>query len=193
MRIPGTVIVAALIATGTSAGETRRDSLREVRVCMNPGGNASTVFRAEATASRIFERLGLKMVWHGDPRSCTAPNDGIVIILVGNTPADRHPGALAYATLSERTVVVFHDRVQAAAIPPLQAHVLIHEITHILQGVVRHSETGMMKSSWDHRDYVNMDRSLPFTDQDVRLIHRGLDIRTSQVSGRASPKAAGSK
>jgi hypothetical protein len=30
------------------------------------------------------------------------------------------------------------------------AHVLVHEITHILQGIDRHSESGVMKSPGDY-------------------------------------------
>jgi len=36
------------------------------------------------------------------------------------------------------------------------AHVLVHEVTHILQGIPRHSESGVMKAQWDSNDFAQM-------------------------------------
>ena len=48
----------------------------------------------------------------------------------------------------------------------------MHEITHVLEGVNRHSETGIMKAHWDTMDWRTMRHSfLPFADEDLRLIH----------------------
>ena len=57
---------------------------------------------------------------------------------------------LAYALPFEGThIVVFYDRVEecvrADLFPTLLAYVLVHEITHILQEITRHSATGIMK------------------------------------------------
>lgn len=57
----------------------------------------------------------------------------------------------------------------------------VHEITHMLQGTDRHSETGIMKAHWDKNEYFQMETApLTFTEEDVRLIHRGLAARTGQ-------------
>jgi hypothetical protein len=81
-------------------------------------------------------------------------------------------------------IVVFYDRVVAAAHPigvsSLLGHVLAHEIVHILQGLDRHSSTGVMKEKWDYRDYVEMQRRpLSFTNEDLQLIRQGLVNRAS--------------
>jgi hypothetical protein len=75
---------------------------------------------------------------------------------------------------------VFWDRIerQRRFAPPVVvlAHVLIHEITHMLQGVARHSESGVMKSQWTAEDQRAMaSKPLPFTPLDVELIQHGLD------------------
>ena len=58
---------------------------------------------------------------------------------------------------------------------------LVHEITHILQGVMHHSESGIMKPHWDSTDLFEMGRKpLAFAEEDVRLIRLGLDWRRSQ-------------
>jgi hypothetical protein len=62
--------------------------------------------------------------------------------------------------------------------PHLLAHVLVHEITHILQGVTRHSAEGVMKAQWTQEDLSSMLRkSLEFTSLDVDLIHDGMAVR----------------
>ena len=73
---------------------------------------------------------------------------------------------------------VFVGRV-AAMVPAnrmgtLLGHVLVHEITHVLQGVSRHSAQGVMKAHWDTPDFRAMEvHPLPFDDLDVLLIHAG--------------------
>ena len=70
-----------------------------------------------------------------------------------------------------------------ARIPILLAHVLVHEITHTLQGVVRHSASGIVKAQWDAADLFEMVRQpLRFTEVDVALIRRGLEARQSSDS-----------
>lgn len=177
--------VVLLCAPAVHAGAAEKQAAkRTVAVCMNPGGNAAAVFWAEAVASQMFARIGVKLEWRNDPRSCLPPVRGIVITLARNTPADHHPGAMAYALPYERThIVVFHDRVQAAAVASLLPHVLAHEITHMLRCSTVHSETGIMKQNWDPRDYVQMQRKpLEFTPDDVTFIYRGLDERASWAS-----------
>jgi hypothetical protein len=57
----------------------------------------------------------------------------------------------------------------------LLAHVLVHEITHILEGIPHHSQDGVMKAHWTPQDIVRMaSRPLPFDPQDVALIQYGL-------------------
>ena len=62
---------------------------------------------------------------------------------------------LAYALPYEGThIVILFDRVrkmQPNYVPAVLAHVLVHEVTHILQGIQRHSESGVMKAHWDSR------------------------------------------
>jgi hypothetical protein len=62
-------------------------------------------------------------------------------------------------------------------------HVLVHEITHILQGIDRHSETGVMKARWTAQDYSKMTwEPLPFTPEDIDLIQRGLSKHDSTAT-----------
>jgi hypothetical protein len=57
---------------------------------------------------------------------------------------------------------------------------MVHEITHILQGAARHSQTGIMKAYWTDHDLLQMPfRPLSFETQDIDLLHRGLARRES--------------
>ena len=64
------------------------------------------------------------------------------------------------------------------------AYVLAHELAHAMQGVARHSESGILKAHWSNADCVEMAfHTLAFTQFDVELIHRGLAF---QLANRRS-------
>ncbi len=148
---------------------------------------APTLNRARALASEMFATVDVKINWRGgEPsRSQLYPERAIVVEVVTDTPRELKPGALAFALPFEGVhIKVFYDRVQAATEPELTgnvlAHVLVHEITHILQGTCRHSDTGVMKARWAHADYMEMgQKPLSFTDEDARLIKAGLVARAT--------------
>jgi len=193
MKILATITMMAGLAGAREIQPNSGPTVKQnVAVCMSPGGNATLVFQARIIASKIYAEIGVKIHWHDDPRDCVSPRDGIVITFSRETPADLHPGALAYASPFERThIVLFHDRVMTATtpqmLPTLVAYVLVHEIGHILQGVARHSEGGIMKARWERVDFEEMRRgSLRFNSIDLILIHDGLDKRSApKLSGGA--------
>ena len=85
-------------------------------------------------------------------------------------------------------ITVFYDRLQQRnepkRLPVVLAHVLVHEITHLLQGIDRHSVSGIMKAHWSIEDYHEMAfKPLPFTQDDVDLIQQGMDARESRPAG----------
>jgi hypothetical protein len=87
---------------------------------------------------------------------------------------------------------VFWDRLppqnETEGMAGILAHVLVHEITHILQGVRRHSESGVMKAGWARAEYNEMAfQPLPFTKTNVILIHKGLDARDARDRAANSP------
>jgi hypothetical protein len=175
------IIEGLTLAIGlVSANSTAKP---EVLICMNPGPNAALVVRAQGYASRLFGGIGVRIRWQRDERRCAG---GIVMSLAENIPESSHPGALGYALPYERgsRAVVFLDRVRTSvspsAAPALLAHVMAHEIVHILQGVAQHSETGLMKERWEYSDYVEMQRRpLRVAPSDIQLIERGFRLRSA--------------
>jgi hypothetical protein len=88
--------------------------------------------------------------------------------------------ALPYGDSNVR-IVIFYDRVQSVlrsvcvAPTAVFGHVLAHELGHVLEGVDRHSKTGVMKARWSKSDFDQMGKGpLEFAPEDVELILRGL-------------------
>ena len=183
MRILRMVTMAAVAGACAWAAEVDRPAERPVEVCASMGYDF-TVQRAETIASDMFRQAGVKIEWHRD-HSC--PAGAIRISFSDGTYRKTLPDALAYALPYERThIVVFYDRLRrhgSARLAVLLAHVMVHEITHILQGVSRHSDSGIMMAHWGTNEYNEMAfHPLPFTAADVRLIHIGLDARESLLA-----------
>jgi hypothetical protein len=157
-----------------------------VTVCLHRPADTLILFRAQAAASKMFATAGVKIDWR-EPRSC--PAGAIVITLSESPAASDHPGALAYALPFEGAhIVVFYDRIMKCSdvspntLPTFLAHVLVHEITHILEGTTRHSDTGVMKARWDHLDFNQMRRTpLSFAPMDLYLIERGMNARNPKA------------
>jgi hypothetical protein len=185
-----TTALAALVmvaGAGTSVAKLKdsvlKDATETVQVCSDNSGDTTTNFRARSIATQMFAGIGVGIEWrHAD--SC--PAGALRISFSTSTPAKLMPGALAYALPYEGThIVIFYDRVQAAVVDPngvtaLMAHVLAHEVTHVLEGTARHSAEGVLKAHWTEDDYSQMCwKPLKFADEDVVLIGRGLESRAA--------------
>ena len=184
MKITGVTVMAAMVGT-TVWADALPAAERQVTVCMGYTDNLGLENQAKVVASDIFAGIGVKILWHS-PRQC--PAEAILITFSNDEPASLLPGALAYAMPFEgRHIVVFYDRVKTrpGSVSCLLGHVIAHEVAHILQGLKRHSEGGIMKAQWDGADYQQMTwKPLQFTDEDVILIYSGLKIReASRCSG----------
>src|SRR6185503_21008292 len=63
---------------------------------------------AQAVASRIFDAIGVAIVWRQSLKNC--PPEGLIVDLSTNTPAGLRPGSLAYAMPFEGSHIrVFYD------------------------------------------------------------------------------------
>jgi hypothetical protein len=95
---------------------------------------------------------------------CGAP------IVIQLEPTNRYPvptDALAYA-------LPYKDGL---------AHVMVHEIGHVLEQMQRHSENGVMKARWSAADIKRMERDpLPFAPEDVESIREGLLRRATHAA-----------
>ncbi len=141
--------MAAMLATGAWASGREK-----VVVCMDKGDQREVVNNAIRIVDKIFIPAGLLLEWHGEGQRCPNHSERIIrISLSAHSNPDLHPGAWAYALPYEgEHIVVFYDRLQRAffgSVATLLAHVFAHEMIHILQGISRHSQNGIMKAQWD--------------------------------------------
>lgn len=184
MNLASILIVAGLADSLSWAG-TAVTLKRPVVVCRESSSDRAETYVARFVASSVFERIGVGIEWPGKV-ACRSVNGAIRIQFSIDTPANDSPGALAYARLYEGVhIVVFYDRIKSIypndKVPYILGYVLAHEITHVLQGCPRHSESGIMKARWDWSDVLAMSNlNLTFTQDDVDLIDRGLDRWESQ-------------
>jgi hypothetical protein len=160
-----------------------------------------TVERAKQVAAKMFAGIGINVQWRAsDPE----PQQGLSIdvsLISDESPGEQDQAALAeaypYAGATGH-ITVRYDRVRNSVgasrdlEPTLLAHVLVHEMTHVLECLDRHSETGVMKSHWTAEDYYDMRwKPLTFTREDVELIRMGMEVlrarQENQVAGSGNP------
>ena len=140
------------------------------------------MYRATAEASAIFAGIGVRIAWKaGTPRR-EQRNCGIIVLSVEEfAPSDLDPGVRGVTELNDGSITVFYDRIRPmltnwpSLVSTLLAQVFAHEIGHSLQGLSRHSESGIMKPHWTVADYRAMqDGRLRFTPLDAGLIRAGV-------------------
>ncbi len=187
MKTTVLMAMAALIGNVGRAASMKAPAERTVTVCFEKESAGETADKAEMIASKMFHTIGVMIEWRSGRRMCRIQqNEVIAVSLSTNTPQKLLPGALAYALPYEGIhIEIFYDRMaqlNADVLPYILAHVLVHEITHILQGVNQHSDSGIMKARWEQDDYSHMDtKPLSFTEADVDLIYIGLHARASHL------------
>lgn len=130
---------------------------------------------AQAIATSVFQKAGITVKWRRAPGA-------LHIELAARTPEERLPGALAvsYPYAREKRITIFLDRIRVLARgtdreSALLAYVLVHEMTHVIQRVDRHSDSGVMKAHWNAEDHAAIyERRLGFADEDRVLLAAAL-------------------
>jgi len=173
MRLTWMLGIIVMLPTDATAA----DSLI-LRVYMQDSVNVDlrTLAEAQWVTSRIFGAAGIRLEWKvGDPRQNETA--AIRIQLDAHAEPGLHADTAGYAQPFARgtAIHVFCDRVLHTGPqrlgPILLGHVMAHELGHVLEGVDRHSPTGVMKAHWTRDDYDDMlQHPLVFAAEDVRLI-----------------------
>jgi len=188
MKIARLVPIMVMAGASLCAGQIAATQEATVTICMDP--DPLVLMGVRPLASRMFASIGVRIDWH-DRDSCPAGANAIQVRMSHDPPGTRKSKALAFAQPYGRNlIVVFPQRVQEMnrnGGPSVLAHVLVHEITHVLEGIDRHSATGIMKGRWDDNDYAEMRRKpLRFAPEDAGLIYDGLKARSRTLSPLAA-------
>lgn len=149
----------------------------------NVGVKPSDLWMATEKAAELLAPAGIHVEWR---RREAGSLCSIAVHIIGDMPEGQHPKALAYAQAYEGVhITVLYVRVLSA--DPLWpqvtlGYVLAHEMTHLLQGISRHSPTGVMKANWTWADHIEMRRGrLALSPEDIDLIRMGMASRESRL------------
>ena len=141
--------------------------------------------RARGIVQAAYADIGVQVIWRfgkTSPSGCEKKpgRRQIVFDLRNGTAKGRSADALAFANPYSHQgpcVTLLMDRLKAEAernpetTGILLGHALAHEIGHVLQGIDRHSESGLMKERWSNREVRDMwSARLRFTAYDAELI-----------------------
>jgi hypothetical protein len=196
-----TVVLLAVMGSGSmyAAEKTRVDVY-----ISDSDDSAQLLSPGKVLATGIFGKIGVRLNWRAGELPATQGAAGHEAVqrafglrTLEHAPESATPGALASARIvgsSGTEITVYQDRVQRF----LDSHrnlagvglgyVLAHELAHVMQGVGRHSESGILKAQWSNEDYHEMIfHKLAFTNFDVDLIHTGLAV---QLASRRSDLTA---
>ena len=165
----------------------------QVRISDTATAGPGVIFQAKSTAAAMFVRIGVKLEFTSTPKPSTCGKP-IEIRFEAGSPGAERPDSLAYAMPyleSGTSIHVFVERVADLTTSNRRGvvlgHVLVHEITHVLEGTVRHSDSGVMKAHWDLGDFRAMEsRALPFAPLDVLLLQGAGAGRQASASALAT-------
>jgi hypothetical protein len=153
---------------------------------------AEALLRARIVVTEAYAEIGVDVVWRSAraaPSGCSlgALNRGIIVTFASIAPAGLTQEALAFATpfaTDGPCVTVLMDRIAPSAERNpassgfLLGNALAHEMGHVLQRVVRHSDSGLMKARWSGEEIRNMrTQRLHFTVYDAELIMSALAVQ----------------
>jgi hypothetical protein len=136
------------------------------------GVEPAVLKRAERTAARVLSTGGAQVHWldcqqnSQEPEQCQNAPDPSVLVLhllpAGVTRRAAPSGSLGFAVPSEPGTFaafagVFYDRVKRLSSrgfsePVILGHAIAHELGHLLLGIERHSEDGIMKAEWHSKE-----------------------------------------
>ncbi len=160
------LVMAVAAAMTVQAGQTKK---QRVIVYLQDDADVpeQVTNRAKELTASMFTPIGVTIDWRNGAPSASSPQHTIAIRLARNTPKTELPGALAYAKPREGVhIVVFWDRMEFGIVPTeLLAHVMAHEITHILR---------RCQPPFRQRDHKSaMDRRRSQNDEEASIVLRG--------------------
>lgn len=185
-RMFGLAAVAANLSAGHGMAMVESTPAASDVTVYVDGAGVLFSFQTRVLADRMLAAAGVRVQWRQGEANTDATG-GLVIAIrfVGAGEYEEYSGGLSRAYIfgrGIRNITVLHSRVRATAAAAgvaeyrLSAHVLAHEIVHVLQGFDRHSNSGLMKAQWTRADYEVMARkTLPLTEEDVKFVLLGVE------------------
>lgn len=173
-QLLGVWVVASLVALPALAEgrETERHEQIAVSVFNRAGADQATVVGAEKMAAKIYEQIGVPIVWkncrtQAEPEleRCEPTTDrGQLVLNIEHQARTLVADAFGVAFLGNdgwgTFCDVFYDRVRnlhrgtRASEETILGMVVAHEIGHLLLGSNSHSDMGIMRPQWQPQDFL---------------------------------------
>jgi len=181
-----------LFLAAIMSAQTRQNNTPVIELHVPPvlGSLEPAFHRAHTVVRDAFSEFGLKVEWR--MAGASAPGCSkkpliatIQVALAWQTPSGVSSEALAVSNPNQTggaCITLLMDRLKQQSMRNpvttgyLLGYVLAHEIGHVLQGIARHSETGILEQHWGQAEIRDMwrPRSLRFTSHDIDLIVQGM-------------------
>jgi hypothetical protein len=167
-RLAGWIFPVLIITSGVNA------AAEPIFVSVhNYAGIESAVLKeAEKTAARVLATGGVQVRWlecqqnREQPEQCeNEPSPSVLVLHLLPARATRRgapSGSLGFAVPSEPGTFeafagVFCDRIERLSSrgfsePVILGHAIAHELGHLLLGIESHSQDGIMKAEWHHKE-----------------------------------------
>ncbi len=187
-----------------ASAQTVADSAPVVEVFLPPLLRQETALafnKAQMVATEIYSAIGVRVVWPSNgqrPTGCAEHemHRRILVAFQESAPRFVSDQALAWSNPNRPTgpcVTLLMDRVKAAIRSnPLSfsfvlGHALAHELGHVLEGIPRHSASGLMKAHWSSYEVAGMmkNQRLEFASDDADLIRAALGMGSLVNGGKA--------
>lgn len=197
-RLQATCVLMAFATLPTAASQP----VVEVFLPASVGFEMVHAFQvARGVVEQIYSEIGIRVIWRDRraPDACTKQplHRQIVVAMLPSAPIGRSTEAWAFAnpySTKGPCVMLLMDRLYPEIKRnPLHAgyplgHVLAHEMGHVLEGIARHSEAGVMKGSWSLHETLDMwsQKRLSFTTHDAELIYAAFGTAAGSIDGRGS-------
>jgi hypothetical protein len=175
------LLLAVVLAVSGLVGAERT----QVDVYLNDHDDSELLVGAgTVVATGVFEKIGIHLNWRAGKPKAAAGRAVYSIRTVAHAPDSVTGGALASSELlgtGGTEITIYKDRIlrflenNRSLRSVAAGYVLAHELAHLMQGVARHSDAGILKAHWTPDELHEMFfRKLAFAPEDVELIRRGL-------------------
>ncbi len=178
--------VALAILTAACGKSQENGAVLKVQLHSGPQAGLSTVSHAKAIAAQILASAGVRVDWmtgKNRPGAVAVADPAVAAdmleimldegVTTGESGLDVMGYALPFQSKGVR-VHVFMGRIRASYgtySDVVLGHVLAHEIGHVLEGVARHSSSGVLKAQFSVQDLRCMAiHPAVFAPEDVSMI-----------------------
>jgi hypothetical protein len=147
--------------------------------------DSAVLARATQGVTRIYALAGVTITWQASRSTRDAAVLKMSLVLVSDDVAERTGATSTVMGVAPasggRVAYVFYDRIRSLArqrkleLSIVLAHVISHEIGHLLLPSASHSTVGLMRANWTKADARNAERgSLLFTSEQAAEIRARL-------------------